>query len=94
MLGLNSLLNLMKHAVDKKQINSVSEKSYSSDVVFSNLPMKMDVDDLRIVYKQSQPEKMYCFCIGNKLDDIMFSLVFDESLNDVQIILKEIFNSL
>lgn len=94
MLGLNSLLNLMKHAVDKKQINSGSEKLYSSDVVFSNLPMKIDVDDLRIVYKQSQPEKMYCFCIGNKLDDIMFSLVFDESLNDVQNILKEIFNSL
>jgi len=94
MLGLNSLLNVMKHTLDKTHINSDTTYDVNYDVVFSNLPIKMNFHDLKIIYKQSQPEKMYCFCIGNSSDEIMFSLVFDKSINDVQYIFKEVFHSL
>jgi mannosyltransferase OCH1-like enzyme len=93
-LGLNSLLNVMKYTLDKTQITSESTYNVNYDVVFSNLPIKMDWYDLNVIYKQYQPEKMSCFCLGNTSDEIMFSLVFDKSMNDVQHIFTEVFNSL
>jgi mannosyltransferase OCH1-like enzyme len=100
--GMNVLLNLSylmyQNMIDtinqnKKSLNTSTTSESDTDVTFSNIPIKMDMDDLKITNKERQPEKLYCFCIGNKTDDIIFSLVYDESLDGVPIIIKEIFDT-
>jgi len=99
MWGLNILLNLLLNQsnnfiTENKIINNKNNISNSSDVVFSNIPIKLNIDKIQTTYKSSQPEKLYCLCIGNQLNELMFSLIYDESIDGIQDIFQETINNL
>ncbi len=97
MWGLHTALNMLYES-NQKLINvDIHKKSNSidntQDIVFSNMICKLPCKILKCINK-SMNEKMYVCCLGNHLDEFMFSLVFDEALSGIENIFKETINNL
>ncbi len=88
MWGLNILLNIGTNYLNDLIQTNKKELLISSDIVFTNIPIKTDSSKIQFVYKSSQPEKLYCICFGNKFDEVMFSLIYDKSINGIQDLFK------
>jgi len=63
---------------NNNNLNSVHE----TDVCFSNIPLFCDTSDIKVISKSSQPEKVYCFILGNQSKELVFNFVCDESMRD------------
>ena len=73
----------------KNAKNKDINPAHETDVCFSNVPIFADVSDIKFIHKSSQPEKTYCFILGNQCKELVFNFVCDVTVTNFDSVFRD-----